>query len=550
MRAPRGRGGATASAARSPSGPASAPRPRGAGARRSSVSSVVVLPAPLGPISATTSPGSTERSSSRTAARSPYPADKPVRRQQRARSAPRRRLAATGRSTHRDSIDRLDSGTVLDDGLGGGDLGLGGRRRLAEVGRDDRGIAADLVGGPGREVPAGVEDADPVADAENQLHVVLDHEHGHPPLACRAGRPAGRARRSRRRRARRPVRRATGPTVRPRRRARSRRDAGGRTAARRAGGRGRPRARTRASPLARADRGAASTGPDEVRRVGAERRGGRSPVCRFSRTVMLSKSSRLWNERPSPARLRARADRRASDRPSRRIVPVARCEAGDRVDQGRLAGAVGADQTDDLAGCDRQGHAVERDDAAVAHAERPRPRASPAARPGSRPRRTPRSVGVGSGCARGGRAPRRSVGTGVSTAKLLQVDVEARDAVGVERSSTTSTTREDELHGRVVVEEVDDRLEEDREEPTRRGRGADHRTRGRSRRRRPRRRRRRGSTGRSRTSGRNTAIGWRKTDQEAADGRDTRRRARTRTASRRTPRCRATRRRVRSTAPR
>src|SRR5687768_1976059 len=41
-------------------------------------------------------------------------------------------------------------------------------------------------------------------------------------------------------------------------------------------------------------------------------------------------------------------------------------QAGDHVERGRLPGAVGADQADDLAGGDVEGHAVERDDAAEA----------------------------------------------------------------------------------------------------------------------------------------------------------------------------------------
>ena len=46
----------------------------------------------------------------------------------------------------------------------------------------------------------------------------------------------------------------------------------------------------------------------------------------------------------------------------------ARHEPADRVHQRRLAGAVGADQPDDLAAADPQAGVVDRDDAAEAHA--------------------------------------------------------------------------------------------------------------------------------------------------------------------------------------
>ena len=61
--------------------------------------------------------------------------------------------------------------------------------------------------------------------------------------------------------------------------------------------------------------------------------------------------------------------RRASSTPSRSTPPATSGEAGDGVDDRRLAGAVGADQPGDLAGRDREREVVDRGDAAVAHGD-------------------------------------------------------------------------------------------------------------------------------------------------------------------------------------
>src|SRR5262249_49389082 len=48
------------------------------------------------------------------------------------------------------------------------------------------------------------------------------------------------------------------------------------------------------------------------------------------------------------------------------VAAVRRVQPGDDVERGRLPGAVGADQADDLPGADLEGDAVKRDDAAEA----------------------------------------------------------------------------------------------------------------------------------------------------------------------------------------
>ena len=53
---------------------------------------------------------------------------------------------------------------------------------LAEVGRDDGRVGADLGRRAGRDLTAEVEHGDPVADAHHEGHVVLDHEDAEPPL--------------------------------------------------------------------------------------------------------------------------------------------------------------------------------------------------------------------------------------------------------------------------------------------------------------------------------------------------------------------------------
>ena len=88
---------------------------------------------------------------------------------------------------------------------------------------------------------------------------------------------------------------------------------------------------------------------------------------RFSSTVIPSKSSRLWKERPSPSTALA-ADQAVTSAPSSRDSSGKRLgEAGERVDQRRLARAVRPDQPEHLARSDRERHVVHRVDHAETH---------------------------------------------------------------------------------------------------------------------------------------------------------------------------------------
>ena len=98
-------------------------------------------------------------------------------------------------------------------------------------------------------------------------------------------------------------------------------------------------------------------------------------------TVSDGKSRPSWNERPSPRRARG-AGRQARDVAARRRLRRARScpssageKPGDRVEQRRLAGAVRADEADDLAAAGRERHVGQRGEAAEAlrHAVEPEP---------------------------------------------------------------------------------------------------------------------------------------------------------------------------------
>ncbi len=92
-----------------------------------------------------------------------------------------------------------------------------------------------------------------------------------------------------------------------------------------------------------------------------------SGMPRFSSTVMLVKGLGIWKLRAMPSRVRWCGGSAVISRPSKRIgAAVDRQHAGDAVDERRLAGAVRADEAEALAGLDRQGHAVQRREAAEA----------------------------------------------------------------------------------------------------------------------------------------------------------------------------------------
>ena len=104
-------------------------------------------------------------------------------------------------------------------------------------------------------------------------------------------------------------------------------------------------------------------------RVAEESRCGRADGCRprtLSSTDMVRNSARFWNVRPMPMLGDAvRRRGRGCVRPSNRMSPRGRrVEAAEAVEQRGLAGAVRADQAENLPSAMIERDAVERDDAA------------------------------------------------------------------------------------------------------------------------------------------------------------------------------------------
>src|SRR5919108_2368034 len=119
--------------------PATATSPSRAGTRPMIACSVVDFPAPFGPIRPTISPPATSSERFRTAGTAPY-------------------------RTSRFRTERAGASLIVHEG------------RLAEVGSRDVEVGADLGGSPLGEGAALVEDDDPVADAHDERHVVVDQE--------------------------------------------------------------------------------------------------------------------------------------------------------------------------------------------------------------------------------------------------------------------------------------------------------------------------------------------------------------------------------------
>ena len=130
------------------------------------------------------------------------------------------------------------------------------------------------------------------------------------------------------------------------------------------------------------------------RRAGQEQRGREEPgaparlerdLHRLAHGELREQSGAAWKVRPRPcARTSATATSRETSSPSSSTVPVARHEAADRVHQRRLAGAVGADEPDDL---------VRADAAATRRRRRRRRRTALRCRRPRAPGRRPASVG-------------------------------------------------------------------------------------------------------------------------------------------------------------
>ena len=78
-----------------------------------------------------------------------------------------------------------------------------------------------------------------------------------------------------------------------------------------------------------------------------------SAICTFSATVIEPKVAAIWNVRAMPRRQISRGGSLAISRPSKRTSPASGAQlAVDDVEAGGLAGAVGADQRQELAAGD------------------------------------------------------------------------------------------------------------------------------------------------------------------------------------------------------
>ncbi len=243
-------------------------------------------------------------------------------------------------------------------------------------------FARTSSGVPAASVRALVEHVDPIADVHDQRHVVVDQQDAGAVVVAHA--------RARPRRTPAPPPRAARRPARPSART---------TAPSRALARRRAAARRRARATARAGAGAA--------------RGCSSSSSSSARRARVARARRR-RRAPRPRRSRARRGRRTSgsagtcardrhgrrrcglqpvmSRPSSSTVPeVGPVEPGDQVDERRLAGAVRADQADDLVPVQLDRDLVER-----LHAlER--------ARDGDGPKRSLRGAGFVGGCDRQGR---------------------------------------------------------------------------------------------------------------------------------------------------
>ena len=126
------------------------------------------------------------------------------------------------------------------------------------------------------------------------------------------------------------------------------------------------------SPRAARSAGTAS------RRSGCVRMRAWRPVSRFSSTRHLREQLAVLERARNAERARSRAAAgRRCPRPRKRIAPCAAIDAADAVEHAGLAGAVRADQREQLARLDRERHVVEHGEAAEAQRRDRRPRAQP-----------------------------------------------------------------------------------------------------------------------------------------------------------------------------
>ena len=236
----------------------------------------------------------------------------------------------------------------------------------AQIGFEHRRIALDLGRQALGELLAEFHHDQPVGEAHDELHVVLDQQHRHA-LALQLAQQRGELllleiAQARSRLVEQQQRRVG------RQRARDLDDA--LLAERQAAGRvvqmgARPQrsiaraasARVRASS-ARSSRNAAPITPARPRRY--------APSATLSSTLIRGTSFTCWNVRPMPMRAisvrRATADRFAAEHDVAADVSGER--AGNQVERRALAGAVGSDEAENLPGADRERQVVDGDQAA------------------------------------------------------------------------------------------------------------------------------------------------------------------------------------------
>src|SRR2546426_1529363 len=246
-------------------------------------------------------------------------------------------------------------------------------RLFAQVGGDDLGVAADRGGLPSRQQLAEVEDVDVVANPHHQAHVVIDQQHRDvEPLPHRV---------QQLRQTRRLLRVEAGRRLVQQQQPRPHRE----------------RARDLDTPL------------DPRRQVARQRACGTVEVehvkdraCAFHRRAFRVRGERQMErvaERVAPAERVHRHDQVLGDGHRAPQLEVLKCardaearshvrrridqrvafeedralvrgdDAGDAVEERRLAGAVGTDQAEDLAAVQVQRHSVQSDDSAEAHCD-------------------------------------------------------------------------------------------------------------------------------------------------------------------------------------
>ena len=201
---------------------------------------------------------------------------------------------------------------------------------------------------------AEVEDGDLVAEPHHEAHVVLDEHHGqvvgvaelaherHQLVDLAVGQAGGRLVEQQQLRV---------PTPRP---GPARRASACRTATRRRGGRRPsttrpPRARRRPGPAPAAPR-CSTHGARTALLTQSDLRTRWSPTITFSRTVRRGNSARFWNVREICFWATLCGGMPSSSSPFQRMLPrLGPVDAGEAVEQRRLAGAVGPDEPGDLA---------------------------------------------------------------------------------------------------------------------------------------------------------------------------------------------------------